>query len=75
MKVCKKQKGAAQGISMGVVWRNPLPHVRASLRLRQASNPYCRWAEQASKIRARQSGSHANHILDRMKSAVQRSTR
>jgi len=62
MKVSKKQKDAAQGMSMGVVWRNPLPHVMASLRLRQASDPYCRWAEQASKIRARQSSSHANDV-------------
>jgi hypothetical protein len=51
MFVNEKQKSGAQGMSQEVVWRNPLPHVRASLRSRQASNPYCRWAEQASKSR------------------------
>jgi len=50
MFVNEKQKSGAQGMSLEVVWRDPLPHVRASLRSRQASNPYCRWAEQASKV-------------------------
>ena len=63
MIVIEEQETGAQGMSMEVVWRNPLPHVRASLRLRQASNPYCQWAEHASKIRARRSSSDANHIL------------
>jgi len=52
MIVGEKQEIRALGMSLEVVWRNPLSHVRASLRSRQASNPYCHWAEQASKIRA-----------------------
>lgn len=61
MVVSEKQKSSAQRMSLDVVWRNPLPHVRASLRSRQASNPYCRWAEQASKILARRSNWGENH--------------
>lgn len=44
-----------QAMSAEVVWRNPLPHVRASLRAREANNRYCRWVDQGSKIRARRS--------------------
>jgi hypothetical protein len=62
MIVSEKQKSGAQGMSLEVVWRNPLSHVRASLRSRQASNPYCRWAEQASKILTRRSNWDAKHI-------------
>ncbi len=62
MIVSDKQKNRAQGMSLAVAWRNPLSHVRAFLRSRQASNPYCRWAEQASKIRARRSNWDAKHI-------------
>ena len=62
MSVIEKQKSGAEAMSLEVVWRNSRPHVRASLRSRQASNPYCRWAEQASKLRARRSNWDANHI-------------
>jgi len=62
MIVSEKQESEVQGMSPEVVWRNPLSRVRASLRSRQASNPYCQWAEQASKIRARRSNWDANHI-------------
>jgi hypothetical protein len=62
MTVGGEQAICAQNMSLEVVWRNPLPHVRASLRSRQAGNPYCRWAEQASKLRARRSNWDANHI-------------
>jgi len=62
MIVSEKPKSGTQGMSLEVVWRNPLSHVRASLRSRQASNPYCRWAEQANQIRARRSNWDANHI-------------
>ena len=62
MIVIEKQKSGAQGMSMEVVWRNPLPHVRASLRLRQATNPHCQWAEHASKLRSRRASSLASHI-------------
>ena len=61
MVVSEKQESREQRMSLDVVWRNPLPHVRASLRSRQASSPYCRWAEQAGKIRARRSNWDANH--------------
>ena len=61
MIVIEKQESGAQGISLEVVWRNPLSHVRASLRSREASNPYCRLAEQASQIRARRSNWDADH--------------
>jgi len=51
----KEQKIGSQGMSLQIVWRNPLTHVRASLRARQASDLHCQWAKQASKIRARRS--------------------
>jgi len=62
MIVSEKQKSEVQGTSLEVVWRNSLSQVRASLRSRQESNPYCRWAEHAVKIRARRSNWDANHI-------------
>jgi len=37
-----------------VVWRNPLHRVREHLRAREANDPHYKWAEQGSKIRARQ---------------------
>ena len=61
MIVGEKQMSGAQGMSLEVVWWNPLPHVRASLRARQASNLYCRWEEQASKICARRSNWDTNN--------------
>jgi hypothetical protein len=48
----EEQKIGAQDMSLQIVWRNPHTHVRACLRARQAGDRYCRWAEQASKIRA-----------------------
>jgi len=35
-----------------IVWRNPLPLVQEGLRVKEASNPYYGWAEQARRIRA-----------------------
>ena len=43
------------GLSLELVWRNPLARVRAQLRTREKDDPYCQWAQQASKIRARRS--------------------
>src|SRR5271165_4836745 len=60
MIVHDKQKSGAQDMSLEVVWRDSLSHVRASLRSRQASNPYYRRAEQAIKIRARRAHWDAN---------------
>ena len=45
-----------------IVWRNQSASVRADLRARQQNNPYCRWAEQAGKIRARRSNWDANRV-------------
>lgn len=53
MIVKEEQEIGAQGMPLEVVWRNQLPCVRAYLRAREANDPYCRWAEQGSKIRAR----------------------
>jgi hypothetical protein len=50
-----ERKIGPQAVSPEIVWRNPLPHMQACLRAREANNPYCRWAEQGSKIRARRS--------------------
>jgi hypothetical protein len=44
-----------------IVWRNPRTYVRACLRARQAKDPYCRWGEQASKIRSRRSNGDTNN--------------
>ena len=43
----------AGALPLEIVWRNPLCLVLAKLRLREASDLYCGWAEQARKIRAR----------------------
>jgi len=44
----------AWAMPLEVVWRNPLHRVRENLRAREANDPHCKWAEQGSKIRARQ---------------------
>lgn len=43
---------AAKVMPLEIVWRNPVFSVLAQLRLREASNLYYGWAEQARKIRA-----------------------
>ena len=62
MAVDEKQELGAQGMSIQIVWRNQSASVRADLRARQQNNPYCRWAEQAGKIRARRSNWDAKHV-------------
>ena len=62
MSVDEKQELGAQGMSIQIVWRNQSASVRADLRARQLSNPYCQWAEQAGKIRARRSNWDAKHV-------------
>ena len=42
-----------KALPLEIVWRNPLCLVLAKLRLREASDLYYGWAEQAEKIRAR----------------------
>ena len=44
-----------------IVWRNPLTLVQTRLRLREASNPFYGWEEQASKIRARRLNGNCTH--------------
>jgi len=51
----------ADMMPLEIVWRNPLCMVLAKLRLREASNLYYGWAEQAKKIRARRATWDANH--------------
>lgn len=58
----KKQELAAQDISIQIVWRNQSASVSANLRARQQNDPYCRWAEQAGKIRSRRSNWDAKHV-------------
>jgi hypothetical protein len=48
-------------VPLEIVWRNPVAHVQADLRLKEASNPYFGWAEQARKIRSRRAIWNANH--------------
>ena len=50
-----EQNIGLQSLPLELVWRNPLARVRAHLRRREKSSPYCQWAEQATKIRARRS--------------------
>ena len=52
---CKEENTRAEVTGLEVVWRNPLALVQAHLRLKEASNPYYGWAEQATRIRARRS--------------------
>lgn len=44
-----------------IVWRNPQCLVRAQLRVKESTSPYCRWAEQAKKIRARRANWNVTH--------------
>ena len=39
MIVDEEQENGAQGMSLEIVWRNPLPHVRASLRSERQTIP------------------------------------
>ena len=51
----------AEVLPLEIMWRNPLPLVRAHLRANENSNPYYGWAEQAKKIRARHANWDDNH--------------
>ena len=62
MAVNQKQELGAQDMSIQIVWRNQSASVRADLRARQLNNPYCQWAEQAGKIRARRFNWEAKHV-------------
>jgi hypothetical protein len=58
--ISSEQQTISAPAYLQIVWRNPRAHVRASLRARQASDLHCQWAEQAGKIRARQSNWDTN---------------
>jgi hypothetical protein len=62
MRASDHQGSGGTGMSLEIVWRNSHPLVQAHLKARQASNPYCRWAEQARKIRTPRSKWDANHM-------------
>jgi len=57
----KEESVRAEVMPLEIVWRNPQCMVLAKLRLREASNLYYGWAEQAKKIRARRATWDANH--------------
>jgi hypothetical protein len=57
----EEQDIGTQAIPLELVWRNPFSDVRAHLTLREKGDRYCRWAEQASKIRARRANWDDNH--------------
>lgn len=61
MIISEEHEIGSEVTSLEVVWRNSLGMVQAHLRAKQASNPYYRWAEQATKIRARRANWDANH--------------
>jgi hypothetical protein len=63
MVASRKQHLRADVTHLEIVWRNPLNLVQSRLRLREASNPYYGWAEQASKIRSRRSSWNGNRPL------------
>jgi hypothetical protein len=57
----EKQDFRAEVMTLWIAWRNPLNVVQAQLRVRESSNPYCRWAKQSRKIRARRANWNVNH--------------
>jgi hypothetical protein len=61
MIVNEKQHIDPQESLLAIAWRNPVAQVRARMRTREKENPYCRWSEQARKIRARRSNWHSNN--------------
>jgi hypothetical protein len=63
MVASRKQHLTADVTHLEIVWRNSVTLVQSRLRLREASNPYYGWAEQANKIRARRSNWNSTHPL------------
>ncbi len=49
----RHQNITAEVVPLEIIWQNPLSLVQAHLRVKEVSNPYYQWAEQARKIRAR----------------------
>lgn len=56
-----EQDTQAEVVPLEIMWRNPLSLVRAHLRVKERSNPYHGWAEQAKKIRVRRANWDFNH--------------
>ncbi len=56
----QKQRGRAEAMPLAIIWRNPQAFVQAQLRVREASDLYCGWAEQSRKIRAHRAHWDAN---------------
>lgn len=54
----------AEVLPLEIMWRNPLPLVRAHLRANERSNPYYGWAEQAKKVRARRANWDSIHCRE-----------
>lgn len=61
MVVSGEENIGAEVMPLEIVWRNPQALVQAHFRTQEASNPYFRWAEQATRIRARRANWDANH--------------
>lgn len=51
MMMSEDTKSEMELMSIEIVWRNPLAHVQARLRDKEASERHYGWAEQARKIR------------------------
>lgn len=63
MIIDEEQDARAEALRLEIMWRNPLPLVRAHLRAKEGSNPYYGWAKQAKKIRTRRANWDAYHSL------------
>jgi len=59
--IVDEQEIAAQVTPLEIVWRNPQTLIQAHLRVNEACRPYYKWAEQATKIRARRANWDVHH--------------
>ena len=55
------QQNITEDMPLAIVWRNPEPLVQVYLRMREGSDPYYGWAEQARRIRVRRANWNAKH--------------
>ena len=53
MTIHKTHHIRAAALPLAITWRNPMGLILAKPRLREASNVYYGWREQATRIRAR----------------------
>jgi len=56
----EEQSSRAEVLPLAIMWRNPQAFVQAQLRVREASDLYYGWAEQARRIRAGRANRDAN---------------